>query len=352
MRFLILKFPPLQKYRLYLSRLQKEKENDLKSSFGGMKHSDPSPKDPSGSFGLKPVTTHQNDVANGSYRYSVSNLLVQNLDPSNNLEGESIVSEPTAEPRRASTSHLPDPHRNKNSQMVFNHSFASLESEVNLTAFNSTIPTNYSWSEVPEMEFKQEHKPLIPLENGFSKLPLHDQPHHSHVDQLQSISSISSKPSSVDRGITGTFNIRPQNGEYGSSQVNCVTSTVSTSDSSQTKTNMENHQALEPIYTGTCSMKTQGFNQTRITDLESTQRNQTLGNGSPFVSFDNELQVLSQGDCYGMNLGLHNVEFPEYNAPGHIDEVPFHLYDSLRPGYEYLCDTTEYSVIDQGLFIV
>ncbi|KAF3431124.1 hypothetical protein FNV43_RR25854 [Rhamnella rubrinervis] len=86
-------------------------------------------------------------------------------------------------------------------------------------------------------------------------------------------------------------------------------------------------------------MRTQGFNQSRSTDLESTQRNQTLRNGSPFVSFDDELQVLFQGDCYGMNLGLHNVEFPEYNAPGHIDEVPFHLYDSVRPSYEYPCES-------------
>lgn len=314
-----------------------------------MKHSETPPKEPPGSFGLQnSVNTNQNDVVNGSYRYSVNNLLVQNVDPSNEHEGENILAKPTAEPKSASTGHLPDPQKTENSQMV--HSFASLESKVDLTAFDSTIPMTYSWSEVPEIEFKQEHKPLIPLKNGFSKLPLLDPPHHSHVDQLQSISSISSKPSNVDRGIAGPNNTKPQKGEYGSSQVNCVSSTASTADSLQTETNIINHQALEPMYTNTSSMTTQGFNQSCITDIESTQRNQTLGNGPPFVSFDDELQVLFQGDSYGMNLGLHNVEFPEYNAPGLID-VPFHVYDTLRLGYEYPCDTTEYSVIGQRLFI-
>lgn len=349
MRILILKFSPLQKYRLYLSRLQKEKENDLKSSFVAMKHNDP--KDPQGSFGLQNLmNTHQNDVVNGGYKFSVNNVLVQNVDPTNH-ESESIVSEPTTEPKRASASRLPDPLKTKNSQMVFNHSFAPLESEVNLTAFGSTIPTNYSWSEVPDIQFKQEHKPLIQPENGFSKLPVLDPPPHIHVDQLQSIPSISSKPTTIERGITGPIKSKPQNIEYGSNQVNCVSSTVSTIDSFQIRPDMANHQPLEPIYTNSSSMKTQIFNLSCLTDLESTQRTQTLGNGSPYVSFDDELPVLFQNDCYGMNLGLHNVEFSEYNAAGLINEVPSHLCDSLRIGYEYPCDPTEYSVIDQGLFI-
>lgn len=349
MRILILKFPPLQKYRLYLSRLQKEKENDVKSSFGGMKHNDP--KDPPGSFGLQnSMNTHQNDVLNGGYKFSVDNMLVKNVNP-NNHESESIVSEATTEPKRASTSHLPDPHKTKNSQMDFNHSFASLESEVNLAALGSTVPTNYSWSEVPDIQFKQERKPLTQLENGFSKLPVLDPLHHMHVDQLQSIPSIRSKPTTTERGKTGPIKTKPQNIDYGSNQVNCVSSKVSIIDSFQTKPDMANHQPLEPIYTNSSSMKTQGFNLSCLTDLESTQRTQTLGNGSPFVSFDDELPVLFQSDCYGMNLGLHNVEFSEYSAPGLINEVPINLYDSLRIGYEYPCDPTEYSIIDQGLFV-
>ncbi|PQM38794.1 two-component response regulator ARR11 [Prunus yedoensis var. nudiflora] len=185
----------LQKYRLYLSRLQKE--NDIKSSFGGTKHSDYSSKDLQGILSVQnSINIQQNDVAHGSYRFSGNTLVAQNADPKSN-EGDikGIASEPVAEPKKGTTSNIPDSQKTRSSQMDFNssytetkkglvgnvphsqkirssqmcvnHSFASVESEVNLTAFDSTIPATYSWNQI---QLEKEHKPLIQLNNGFTSL--------------------------------------------------------------------------------------------------------------------------------------------------------------------------------------
>ncbi|WCJ38653.1 Two-component response regulator ORR26 [Euphorbia peplus] len=118
----------------------------------------------------------------------------------------------------------------------------------------------------------------------------------------------------------------------------------------QTKTYAPNHQTFDPICTNTSTMKIQGFNTNRIPDLESSQKFVTWGT-SPFATLDDEMQFcLLQGDCYTMNLGLQNIEFPEYCDPSLIPEVPAHFYDTVRE-YENPYDLSEYSLLEQGLFI-
>lgn len=369
----------LQKYRLYLSRLQKE--NDIKSSFGGTKHSDYSSKDLQGILSVQnSINIQQNDVAHGSYRFSGNNLVAQNADPKSN-EGDikGIVSEPVAEPKKGTTGNIPDSQKTRSSQMDFNssyaetkkglvgnvpdsqkirssqmrvnHSFASVESEVNLTAFDSTIPATYSWNQI---QLEKEHKPLIQLNNGFSKPPLPGPQHHFQADQLQSIPSISSRPSIPGGDVTGSSKSKPLYSEYtnhhGSRVSPTRSTTISATDSfpGQTKSCVVDHQVSETVSTSTSNMKNQGINLS--TDLESAHRNLILGSTSPFASLDDEFQICwYQGDCYGMNLELQNVEFSEYTDPTHVTEVPAHLYDALR--FEYPCDPSEYSVLDQGLFI-
>ncbi|CAL8993949.1 unnamed protein product [Prunus brigantina] len=368
----------LQKYRLYLSRLQKD---DIKSSFGGTKHSDYSSKDLQGILSVQnSINIQQNDVALGSYRFSGNNLVAQNADPKSN-EGDikGIVSEPVAEPKKGTTGNIPDSQKTRSSQMDFNssyaetkkglvgnvpdsqkirssqmrvnHSFASVESEVNLMAFDSTIPTTYSWNQI---QLEKEHKPLIQLNNGFSKPPLPGPQHHFQADQLQSIPSISSRPSIPGGDVTGSSKSKPSYSEYtnhhGSRVSPTISPTISATDSfpGQTKSCVVDHQVSETISTSTSNIKNQGINLS--TDLESAQRNLILGSTSPFASLDDEFQICwYQGDCYGMNLELQNVEFSEYTDPTHVTEVPAHLYDALR--FEYPCDPSEYSVLDQGLFI-
>ncbi|KAM2745278.1 hypothetical protein PS2_021036 [Malus domestica] len=390
----------LQKYRLYLGRLQKE--NDLKSSFGGLKRSDSPSKDAQGSFGLQnSISIQQNDLAHGSFSVSGNNLIAQCVDPkSHEGDAKGIVSEPVAEIKKGSNRNIPDSQKTRSLQIVdfnnscvepkngaignvpdsqkirispldFNnsyaetkkglngnipdsqkirtpqvrpsHSFTSVESEVNFTEFESTIRTKYSWNEI---QLKKEQKPLIQLNSGFNKPPLSGPHNHFQVDRLQSIPSISPRPSIVEGNVTGPAKSKPSYSEYINNQGSQVSPTISTADSfpDQIKSCVVNHQVSETISSSTSNMKNQGFNLSSVTDLESAQRSLIVGSASPFASLDDDFQICwFQGDCYGMNLGLQNIEFPEYNDPALISEVPAHLYDALR--FDYPCDVTHQNIL-------
>ncbi|KAM1215223.1 hypothetical protein ACFX2I_011658 [Malus domestica] len=367
----------LQKYRLYLSRLQKE--NELKSSCGGMKHSDYSSKDAHGSFGLQnSISIQQSDVAHGSFKVSGNSLVSQRVGTkSHESDIEGIVSEPVAEPKKGSNGNIPDSQKTRSPQMDFNnsyaetkkglignvpdsqkirtpqvrpsHSLASVESEVNFTEFESAIPTKYSRNEI---QLNKKQKPLIPLNSGFNKPPLPGPHSHFQVDRVQSIPSSSSRPSIAEEDVTGPAKSKPSYSEYINIQGSHVSPTISTADSfpDQIKSCVVNHQVSEAVSASTANMEYQGFNLNCITDLESAQRNLIVESASPFGSLDDGFQICwYQGDCYGMNLGLQNIEFPEYNDPALVSEVPAHLYDALRFDYPY--EPSEYSVIGQGLFI-
>ncbi|KAB2609868.1 two-component response regulator ARR11 [Pyrus ussuriensis x Pyrus communis] len=346
----------LQKYRLYLSRLQKE--NELKSSCGGMKHSDYSSKDAQGSFGLQnSISIQQSDVAHGSFKVSGDNLVSQRVGTkSHESDIEGIVSEPVAEPKKGLNGNIPDPQKTRSPQMDFNnsyaetkiclignvpdsqkirtpqvrpsHSIALVESEVNFTEFESAIPTKYSWNEIP---LNKAQKPLIQLNSGFNKPPLPGPHSHFQVDRVQSIPSISSRPSTAEEDVTGPAKSKPSYSECINTQGSHVSPSTTDSFPDQIKSCLVNHQVSEAISTSTANMEYQGFNLNCITDLESAQRNLIMGSASPFASLDDGFQICwYQGDCYGMNLGLQNIEFPEYNDPALVSELwPFWVVTGL-----------------------
>lgn len=342
----------LQKYRLYLSRLQKE--NDLKASFGGTKPSDLPPKEPPSSFGLQNVVNKsQNDVANARYQLSGDNFFPQDVDTKNH-EGDlkRVVSEHT-DNKKLLTADLHDPQGTGSSQMTFDHPFASLEPEVNYATFDCTIPAPYSWSEASEIQLKQEHKPLLQLEDGFSQLPPSGSYHQIHIDPSQSASSITTALSMRGREIGGTEEVKPLYAQYNSNHLSLLSPSESETDSFsvQSKSHMVKHQSVEPISTAISSTKPQEFNLSCISDLEFCQGNPVSASDSTFAPFNEDLTVCwLQGD-YSMNFGLPNIEFTHYTDPRFNAEFPMYLYDTLTPDNECPFDQPEYPVVDQGLFI-
>lgn len=324
-----------------MSRLQKE--NDLKASFGGIKLSDLSSKDPAGSFGLQSsINGNQNDVPNGRYQFSGDNFFAQDVDTKNH-EGDlkRVVSEST-DTKRTLTADLPDPQETRSPQMSFDHSFASLDSEVNYAA----IPAQYSWSEAPEMQFKQEHKPLLQLEDGFSQLPPSGLHHHIQIDPLQSASSITSGLSVTGRETCGPEKIKPLYAQFNSNHVSLLSPKESAIDSFpvQSKSHMVKHQCFEPISTAISAMKP--------TDFESYQRNLISATDTTFAPFNEDLTVCwLEGDCHSMNFGFPTVEFTDYTDPGFIAEFPIYLCDTLTSDNGCPFDTPEYPIVDQGLFL-
>lgn len=332
----------LQKYRLYLSRLQKE--NDQKSSSSGIKHSD-SPSKDLGSFSfLNTANKQQNDIATDSFSYSDGTLLIQMDATSYEGDLKGIVSEPTTEKRRASTSEIPDPKVQKSSQKSLNKPFTSVESsEANHAVFDCTIPTEYSWSEFPKGPLKEEQKTPVQLEDSLCQLPLHGTQHHIQIDQSQSIASINSNPSITEEEVAAKLETKPLYAGYESDYVNPVSSIGSAVEAfrSQSKSLMVSDQSSEPTFTSNLSLKTQGFNLDCISDLDFYQRNLLLGGEVASAPLEEDLNFfLLQTECYNMNFGLQNIDMSEYYDPRLIAEVPSHFYDSA-----------DYSSVDQSLFI-
>ncbi|MED6162985.1 hypothetical protein PIB30_075664 [Stylosanthes scabra] len=331
----------LQKYRLYLSRLQKE--NDLKSSSIGIKPELASPD--LGSFlGVQSsVNKKQNDVSIDSCSYSDGMLQLQNLETKAHEGSSDPNGTATTEKGRTMTGNIvSDKKMRKSLQMGFNQPFDSLEKEGNHTAvIDCSISAQPSWNKVPEIQLKDQ-KPLVQLEGNLSqKFPITGKKHQIQVDhQSQSIASISSAPSLTEEEVSACFETKPLCADYKREYKSSVCSIGPAVDNNtfpiEPGSLMMNDPSTQPISTTNLRLKTQASNLNCISDMEFYQRNLLLDAVS--VPLDDDLHFSwLHGECSNINFSLQNVG---YYDPGLIAEVPNHYYDSA-----------DYSVIDQGLFI-
>ncbi|KAL3728652.1 hypothetical protein ACJRO7_033262 [Eucalyptus globulus] len=320
----------LQKYRLYLSRLQKE--NDMRSSYGGMKHSDLNPQDAArASSHQNSINFQQNDATNGNSKFAGNNLLIQNLNSKNNeidTRGTIITEQ---------------------SGPGISHSLPPLEQEMKFTAFDGITPRSYPWREVPEIQFHQENAGNQP-EDCFGHVagPIGGLQNHVQVDELLPITSISSRAQ-----LPNPIETKPLNVDYAINSFTQASPVKTRIDSFPlpTKSHMGNQQAIQPPSINTPIMESQSFNPSCITDLESSRRNfSSTATESPFTSPDEILQVGWLQD-YSTCLGLQNIEFPDFGDPTIIPGVPVHLYTALKFDYDQPSDQSELPVINQGLFI-
>ncbi|KAI8528066.1 hypothetical protein RHMOL_Rhmol12G0122400 [Rhododendron molle] len=329
----------LQKYRLYLSRLPKD--NDLKAAFGVVKQLDLSSQDSHGSLGLQnSLNTQQTDAASGIYGISGNKPITQNANPKfceGDLKG--IVSVPLIESKKATIHDIPDPPKASSSRTGPNHTFGPLEPDVKYGRFDSPVRKQYSWCDVPQIQFKQEHKVNLQIENGFNHLP-----------------SVSSRPFTREREKPGYMDIKPPYTKCSNQQIRQAIPIGSGANSFhvQSENPVTSFQAAEPTLSATTwSMKNHGLSQIFINNMEAAQRNLVLGSNSGFASMDGDLLAcLLQGDRCPTNVELLNKESLNHNSQDLFAETPAYVYDAQRFDYEYPLETMEYPVIDQGLFIV
>ncbi|KAJ9563890.1 hypothetical protein OSB04_009050 [Centaurea solstitialis] len=306
----------LQKYRLYLTRLQKD---DLKTSSSGLKHPDFSPRDAAGGDRTDHLKMQQNEAVN-SYR-PPSNLLLQNANSRiHEVDLKGTASLQKIEPKKVLTGFAAKSHKASCSNVGMSHSFGSTQ----YSTYNSVLPTQYSWNEgFTEIQFKQERNPQFQVENGFADLGLPPLQQHNQLN-LQPLQPIANglfgkerdkqaKSSSGTKSSFGSYSLPSQN----------LMPSFQPPDPS--------FQPPDPVTSSTWSLKDD--QQTSTDNLELTA-------------------FLLQGqNCPSTNLDMQNKGMLEDNDPGFIAEVPPNLYDALRFDYEFP-DSLEYPVIDQGLFIV
>uniref|UniRef100_A0A2P2P1I5 Two-component response regulator n=1 Tax=Rhizophora mucronata TaxID=61149 RepID=A0A2P2P1I5_RHIMU len=261
----------LQKYRLYLSRLQKE--NDLKTSIGGIKQSE-SPSGDTTVVGIQNANSIQhNDALNITHRFSGNSVLVTAADrKSHESDRKGIASTPVPETKKSVTADVPESCKLRNSQIELSHSSSSQESEITFVACDSTFPMSYSWCEIPKIQPKQEYK-SVPLDGGFRQLPLPGQQQHMHGDYLQQDPLVSSAPSVKERNTDVTVQVKPLYDGF-RRNVNHVGSTGTAADSClvQAEAYVANSQSVDPISAIASSTKSQSFNLSCTADLGSAQK--------------------------------------------------------------------------------
>ncbi|MCH92955.1 two-component response regulator ARR11-like [Trifolium medium] len=298
-----------------------------------MKHSDFSSKDV-GNFNFSnSANKQQNDASIDRCNYSEGTLQHQNMETKSH-EGNPkgiVPHSTTAEKARPLTGNITDANIQP---------FAPLESERKRAAFDCTMSTPYSWTDIPKTQLKKEQKPVVHLDDNFNLLPFHGKKHNIQVDQSQSIASISSTPSITEQDVAACIETKPRFSDYKkdyTSSVSSIRSSVGTFPF-QPGNLMMNDQPSQPISTTNFGLKTQSSNNLScISDLESYQRNLLFGGEAASAApLDEDLYFY----WHNMNFGQPNIGMSEYYDPGLLTEVPNHLYDSA-----------DYLVIDQGLFI-
>ncbi|XP_010248810.1 PREDICTED: two-component response regulator ORR26-like isoform X2 [Nelumbo nucifera] len=348
----------LQKYRLYLSRLQKQ--NQPKSSFCGTKQSDFTSKDPTGSFGIQnSIIMRQNSAGNSSFGYCGNKILVQDVGSEiyeSDLKGV-ISFLPVTEPKKALAADASILQKSSNGSGIGpTHSFGSLGPDVK---YNIQSPNCWN-GEIPVMQFaqpKQEQDPYRVLEDSYAPLPPSGGPRDQiQANGLQPALSINPRTSVTENSKAITTEIEPLCTEYGSNHAGDISRKRQRIDSFSVggDTDVANARAFGYMSTsnGSPPMKNHSFDQIYINNWDSPQPNIIPEGGSILISPHEDLEIHSlQGYGYTENVGFNNTEFLTFEHPVPITEPSNHLIDGLRFNYDYPCDSMEYPLIDRSLFI-
>ncbi|KAL8156981.1 hypothetical protein AgCh_001910 [Apium graveolens] len=333
----------LQKYRLYLSRLQKD--NDIKASHGGIKQStDATTRDQAGNIGFKnSINIKQNDAAITNFSFP-GNVVVQSSNPKGH---DFVVSSPDLGTKGALVSDAQEIQKATSSSGVgLNCNFGTPDLDAKYTTLSSVLPPQFSWN--------REHKPQIEQINVFNNLlpDLHDQ---IQINQETFFPNYPT-PFNKERDKLTHIKVMPPHGTEFSSQnirqqmpgENAFTLNPVQSECSTTTFNPS-----EPITRSAWkSSNDQVIDHILVNDLDSLNGNLILGKSSALTYLNvNFPACLLQEDCSPTFFELQNREFSDCNDPGLLSEPSTYLYDSLKFDYEYPCDPFEYPVMDQGLFI-
>ncbi|KAF5197651.1 Two-component response regulator [Thalictrum thalictroides] len=326
----------LQKYRLYLSRLQKQSQ----PSFGTTKQPDFSDMDPSSSFAFQNSTVmHQNNATSCSYGHSGNKMLIQDMSSEiqevNSKPGFPVL--PVIEPKMALIVDVPFIHKVDNgSRMALATSFKS-STNVNYMLLEPETPEHHPWGgDGPMIQFtqqpKEEHKPA-----RYTSGPKH----HIQPDFMQPVSAISLGTSMNNMTKAGTSEITPLSTVYTNNHAR-ILSTRPHTVSVQSQTNTVDTEVFDSIYTSIISQRTKSeknFVHCGRNSWETPEQKFSVGNES-----------LQDHGCM-QNVGFNSLEFSDYLDPELITDLPNHLHDGLGFNSDYPFDSIEYPSISQGLFI-
>ncbi|KAF8080800.1 hypothetical protein N665_0922s0014 [Sinapis alba] len=282
----------LQKYRLYLSRLEKGKE--IKCYSGGVKNMDSPPKDAE-------INSGHQSPGKSSYAFSRDNsLFLKSTETDPKQLASASVSDPTSDV------HMP--LKAKKTRIGFDPPIS----------FDSLLP----WNDVPD---PLESKPPILYENSF----LQQQPLASQRSYVAN-----SAPSLMQEEMKPSYE-------------NTAGGTCVKADEFLMPQDLD---LSAPCAVSCVELQEFSSNATSNTETIPGSLNWEHPEAHHSGSLDTDLDFKwLQGEHFFANTGLQNFQFQDYTCnPSLLSELPPHLWY----GNEHLPDPDEYTLmVDQGLFI-
>ncbi|KAG9446349.1 hypothetical protein H6P81_012477 [Aristolochia fimbriata] len=323
----------LQKYRLYLSRLQKQ--NEPNSTFCGIKHSELNSKDPPSKFPLQSsITMHPNNKTN-SFGYSENKSFVQDVGveiPEDDFK--SIASFlPGTEVKTSLSGEAPDISEVKNISQVGKVMIQNPE----------FMPFPQTWSS--EVSSSQDKNYTL-VGEGYSNMQMPSLPYNNQIDHQQRGSpSNDARTYNIDLGKIDQ-STKPTYTEYGSGQVRNISLKAANLDSLSFQ--------FEPAFiSGGLQGIKDDVNCRHGLGVGDSYQDFTLKNGLLLATPHEDLQLYSlHGNGYFESVGINNTEFLDYCGSTSFMELPNDVYDELRLSFDYPFEIVEYPLVDEGLFIV
>ncbi|KAL8137821.1 hypothetical protein V2J09_003822 [Rumex salicifolius] len=336
------------KYRLYLSRLQKE--NGLKNACGGLKNLDQSSKDSGEGFGVHNSTS----VNIRCVQLPSADAQKQN---ENGLKGINLS--PLMVPRKPLNRDITVSHKATTSSPNMGHSLGSLKPEMSYAPFKCPLASQFAWGgEVEDFEFECkplqqqeevleipiEFKPQNRLQDCFNNQPTVDIPRQ----HIQAAACFSPRPSVFNRDNIGFVDSKILSDEISNGLV-------------EQQPFLMGQATGSLLHPETCGLNlemytlpdtNQSVSQDCVLGLELGTSNHLLGSELALGSWTDDLGFYPfQGDQFATtSIGFDNMGFPGYNLPGLVnDGSPMCFYGAPRYDFEHSNDSMEYGVVDQGL---
>ncbi|KAG9149582.1 hypothetical protein Leryth_021523 [Lithospermum erythrorhizon] len=303
----------LQKYRLYLSRLQKGGELE-DTSFAGVMGADVHPGDTADNIFLQsPTKVQHNDVRNANCGTSGKKRPLQNNDEKVHDGGKKEFDlVPVTEQMKPLRRDVLDSKKRSNQCLSSGNSFQLLSSDVPPT---DPFASQYLWTaKYPQIQCKQESKSHLHLENKFNLSPKIQQ--NTQVNTTPASSYFSFRPANKKADDLADLEVQGiREAPQGASKVDLFTI--------QSKSHLTSSQQYGQIPSPAWSIM----------------------NGSSAADH------ILLDDHQPINVGIQEGQSFECIDPELLAAVT-PLYVSLKFDYEYSFDSMEYPVLDQSLFIV
>ncbi|KAL0918833.1 hypothetical protein M5K25_010874 [Dendrobium thyrsiflorum] len=318
----------LQKYRMYLCRIQKQNEA---RDFTGNKQPDHSPEDHSVNPGIQNPRTsggHKSQNIQGLDMiddFQESELNKQDVLPEKNKK-EDVHSQ------KANNSPQPGPPLHLEAMLPHSDHKQVYPSMSKQKGWHESVLLR-QFMQYP----KHDHEPFSLLED------------HSHPTQTQEpLVSISSNEKE------GTeFNIKASVVNRKDRHMKIISTTAYADDSVSTQMEQVNSKEFGATYEHNklISSKEQHYEQSRVHDLIPPSIYLNTKNEVDLIALPEDLNLpYLQGFGCVENVGFNGMELHQYNSCASLAELQNNWYDEIELNCEYWYDPLEYPLLDECLF--